>query len=146
MLNSVMGIYKTGIWGEQAKARSQRRKEYFRNYRKQHPQSKEYHQQHPQNKEYIRNYYQENKERIKERRKQHLPNKESVRRAVQKWQNKNPEKVEAKEKARSIEIPKGQICEFCNKELATLKHHPDYSKPLIVRFACRKCHKQFELR
>lgn len=34
--------YITGSWGEEAKARSQGRKEYFREYRRKHPQSKEY--------------------------------------------------------------------------------------------------------
>lgn len=62
--------YSTGAWGEQAKDRSEYRKQYFRNYKI---------------------------------------------------------KLVAELIARSIEIPKGQICELCHRELATLKHHPDYS-------------------
>lgn len=49
-----MGIYKTGVWGKQAKERSKRRIEYFIQYRKEHPQ------------EYIeRETYGEKKKRLK---------------------------------------------------------------------------------
>ena len=34
--------YETGEWGEQAKARSQKRKEYFKEYRRKHPQKYSY--------------------------------------------------------------------------------------------------------
>ena len=33
-------VFKTGIWGEQEKTRSKDRREYFKKYRKDHPQNK----------------------------------------------------------------------------------------------------------
>lgn len=35
---------------------------------------------------------------------------------------------------------KGQPCEICGK-LPTLKHHPNYSKPLLVVYLCHSCHR-----
>ncbi len=40
----------------------------------------------------------------------------------------------------SIVIPKGQICILCEKRPATIRHHPDYTKPLEVDFLCPSCH------
>lgn len=39
-----------------------------------------------------------------------------------------------------IKIPEGKLCEICNKNLATDRHHKDYDKPLDVILVCRKCH------
>lgn len=39
-----------------------------------------------------------------------------------------------------IKIPKGQLCEECSINIATVRHHPDYSKPLYIQFLCRSCH------
>ena len=41
-----------------------------------------------------------------------------------------------------IKIPKGQLCERCNKDLAVERHHEDYNKPLEVVFMCKLCHAQ----
>ena len=49
-------------------------------------------------------------------------------------------KIKARSLARKeIKIPKNKICEFCNN-LATDRHHPDYSRPLEVKFLCECCH------
>ena len=56
-----------------------------------------------------------------------------------KWNNKNPEKVSAETKARK-EIPLEEKCRFCSNR-AVHRHHPDYSKPLLVWSVCAKCHK-----
>jgi hypothetical protein len=57
------------------------------------------------------------------------------------WRQKYPEKYSAQRIAqKSIDIPEGQICERCNKELATERHHPDYSVPSWVELLCKKCH------
>ena len=34
-----------------------------------------------------------------------------------------------------------ELCDYCG-ELAQ-KHHPDYSKPLLVQWLCKKCHQAF---
>lgn len=49
-------------------------------------------------------------------------------------------RVKARVASRVIKIPKGQKCQFCNKEMAIEKHHEDYSKPLEVIFTCKPCH------
>jgi len=41
---------------------------------------------------------------------------------------------------RKIKIPKGQLCQICNKNLTTDRHHEDYNKPLEVEFLCQECH------
>jgi len=57
-----------------------------------------------------------------------------------KFRHSHPEIIKAYSIARSIKIPKGQICVICDKELAHYKHHDDYSKPLEVIFCCSGCH------
>ena len=57
-----------------------------------------------------------------------------------KFRKENPEKYKAQSLARKIKMPKEQICQECRVELAKQKHHEDYSKPLEVKFVCRKCH------
>lgn len=48
--------YSDGSWGEQAKLRSKRRREYFREYKREHPQN-------------LSSYYQQHHEEINERQK-----------------------------------------------------------------------------
>jgi len=101
--------FKTGNWGDQAKARSSRRKEYFRNYQKHRSAEKRE----------IRNLH------------------------YKQYYKQNSEKFKAQYLARCfIDIPQGQLCEECNKVLATQRHHPDYSKPLVVAFLCSSCHRK----
>jgi hypothetical protein len=33
-----------------------------------------------------------------------------------------------------------ELCEGCNKPVRLEKHHPDYSKPLLVVWLCKPCH------
>ena len=85
-------------------------------------------------------YKKKNKEKIKE---YNLKNKEKRNKQLKKYRQ-NP-KVKIKINARGlaqkyIKIPKGQLCEDCNKNLAEHKHHEDYNKPLEVKFLCVKCH------
>lgn len=73
------------------------------------------------------NYYQKNKEDLKKKRKE--------------YNQKNSSRIKAQTLASYyIKIPKNQICQNCNKNLAVDKHHPDYSKSLEVIFLCKKCH------
>jgi len=56
------------------------------------------------------------------------------------WRENNMEKWKAQVLARKIKIPKGTLCCICKKELAKIKHHEDYSKPLKIKFVCYRCH------
>jgi hypothetical protein len=56
------------------------------------------------------------------------------------WRKKNKEKVKCQVYARKIIMPKKILCQECNKRLAKIKHHEDYSKPLVVKFVCYSCH------
>jgi hypothetical protein len=53
---------------------------------------------------------------------------------------KHLDKIKARNEARQILIPKGQLCVKCKNKLATEKHHEDYNKPLKVDFVCNECH------
>jgi RNase P subunit RPR2 len=77
--------------------------------------------------------------------------KEARNRSSRLWAKENKEKrkanrlkhlnkVKARNQARQIKIPEGQICVKCHKILATEKHHEDYNKPLEVDFVCKECH------
>jgi len=59
-----------------------------------------------------------------------------------KWREKNREKVKAHYLSRRINIPKYKKCDRCESNLAVVKHHEDYSKPLEVEFVCYSCHNQ----
>jgi len=60
-----------------------------------------------------------------------------------KWKKNNPEKVTAgrlAQYAEKIGKLKKRECELCGFEY-TVKHHPDYTKPLKVIYLCHICHK-----
>jgi len=106
-------------------------------------------------------YYQNHKEWIKEMaRKWAKRNKERRNELAKKSYEKNKDKIleyektnerkkksDIRRKARyHIKIPKGQLCQICNEELAIEKHHENYSKPLEVMFVCRECHNKLRLK
>lgn len=92
-------------------------------------------------KKYKKDYYEKNKEEIyKKSIKWKTINKKKQNKYFIKYRQKNPKQVIARNKARLIKIPKGQLCVVCNKDLAVEKHHEDYDKPLEVMFVCKKCH------
>lgn len=43
---------------------------------------------------------------------------------------------------RAGDLVRPQACEFCGKVGSLDGHHPDYSKPLSVKWACRRCHQR----
>jgi tRNA U34 5-methylaminomethyl-2-thiouridine-forming methyltransferase MnmC len=91
-------------------------------------------------KEISKIYYQKNKDRIKEvKKKWNKNNKEKLLIYSMKDKQKHKKHYEARRIAKIIEIPNGQMCEFCNNKLAKERHHEDYSKPLEVKFLCSKC-------
>ena len=98
-------------------------------------------------KEITHNYSMKNKEilsiKASEWRKK---NPQKVIEQTRKWRKNNPKKRNAQARAQNnIKIPKGQLCEICNKKKAVHRHHSNYSKPLEVIFLCIKCHVNLHL-
>jgi ribosomal protein S27AE len=60
------------------------------------------------------------------------------------WRYRNPEKAKAHYMVQGA-IRKGTLikspCEKCSNEKVHA-HHDDYTKPLIIRWLCAKCHKE----
>jgi hypothetical protein len=89
-------------------------RKYNRRYRKEHSKEKK-----DYNKEYVKNHLEE----------------------IREYNNKHKDLNKIRNQANYyIKIPKNQLCEICNKRKVNDKHHPNYSKPLLVLFVCRKCH------
>ncbi len=63
---------------------------------------------------------------------------------VRRWQIKNREKVNAHAKVhRAVangNLKRSPVCKECGIKCKTEGHHEDYSKPLKVKWLCRKCH------
>ncbi|SHJ19687.1 hypothetical protein SAMN05444000_1069 [Shimia gijangensis] len=62
----------------------------------------------------------------------------------ERWRQRNPKKVWAHVATQSA-LRRGLIdrqpCAICSDEKAEA-HHPDYDRPLMVQWLCRKHHKQ----
>lgn len=60
-----------------------------------------------------------------------------------KWKQSNPKAVWAQSALRSA-VKRGLLiqlpCEECGS-LDAEAHHPDYDRPMMVKWYCRKCHK-----
>lgn len=60
------------------------------------------------------------------------------------WRAKYPDRTKAHNKvARQMkagEIVKPESCEGCGLKRAVEKHHPDYSRPVLVLWLCKPCH------
>lgn len=94
------------------------------------------------NVEYYRNY-----DRLRYDEGRHFPNSPANdnRDRAKRWYTKNPEKKRAHAiLARAIKagkIRKPRICEDCGRFRKRIEgHHEDYSKPLSVRWLCKRCH------
>ena len=90
--------------------------------------------------------YQEKKEEILEQQKDYLSTekgKEVNYRKARKWAENNPEKRRAHEMVKDA-IRRGDLikqnCEGCGENKVEA-HHDDYTKPLDVRWLCRRCHR-----
>jgi len=106
-------------------------------------------------KESDRKWYQSHIEEHKERcRLWKVENHEKLGTYNSRWNKANPEKCEeaarkwgashpAERKAERLarrKIPLSATCELCGAR-AQHRHHPDYSKPLLVMHVCANCHK-----
>lgn len=67
------------------------------------------------------------------------PEKENARREAH--LKRNPEKAEARRIARD-RIPLPATCQQCHARGKLHRHHPDYSRPMLVEFLCAACHRR----
>ena len=65
---------------------------------------------------------------------------ENKKARIREWREKNPEKIAAHHLA-AYHIPLPDTCESCGAGGLIHRHHPDYTKPLLVEFLCPRCHK-----
>lgn len=96
-----------------------------------------------QKSEYNRRYYEAHRAEIRARQAEwYKDNFRSMYPAIAAYRDRNPEKFQAEQIVRQFlhrnKVKKG-VCPVCSKK-ATDTHHPDYSKPYSVVFACRQCH------
>ena len=67
--------------------------------------------------------------------------------AIGNWEQSNPEKVDGRRECHKA-IKRGDLirqpCEKCGASKVDA-HHDDYTKPLKVRWLCRKCHRLHHL-
>lgn len=54
------------------------------------------------------------------------------------WRSRNLEKGRAHTAAQKIPLP--DACQQCGASSKLHRHHPDYTKPLLVEFLCPACH------
>lgn len=70
--------------------------------------------------------------------------RERVRQAVYNSIKKHPHKQRARlqvqEAVRQGKLVKPIVCEECQIDKTVEAHHPDYSKPLDIKWLCRQCH------
>lgn len=87
------------------------------------------------------------KPRVREydRNRTHLPHRVALRTRISKaWAAKHPDERKAQHAAnnavRDGKLQRQTRCEGCGLEKPVEKHHPDYSRPLLVLWLCKPCH------
>jgi len=121
--------------------------------------TKNYHKAHPEipkrakekwasnNKDHLRQLRKEwrhnNKDKVLANQKKY---REKIKLAVRLWRKRNPQKVKAHSKV-FIELRAGRLKKlpcFCG-EVKSEAHHPDYTKPLMVEWLCKKHHVEADI-
>lgn len=87
------------------------------------------------------------KPRVREydRERASLPHRKELRlRVAQRWREEHPDRARAHQMSsnavRDGKLTKPELCEGCGLDKRLEKHHPDYSKPLLVVWLCKPCH------
>jgi hypothetical protein len=92
----------------------------------------------------VRRWREANREKARERdRLRYAADAEKYRKLVRQWERLNPEKKRARHRVLTAKRNGSltpQVCEVCGAG-KTHGHHPDYSKPLEVRWLCAKHHR-----
>ena len=101
-----------------------------------------------------KNFREQNKENLKIKRRERTgakqkryctdPLQRKRNEDIYRSQRKYPEKAAARiflnSYIRMGKIMKPDICEMCLKKIKIEGHHEDYSKPLEVKWVCKRCH------
>jgi hypothetical protein len=77
-----------------------------------------------------------------DRQRAKLPHRvENAVRVTRNWRRKHKDRSSAQGKAERAHMKAPTACEGCKRENVMLsKHHPDYSRPLLVMWLCKPCH------
>lgn len=65
--------------------------------------------------------------------------KDYVKRSKALWRLNNPEKKKAESQAQWVH-KETQPCVWCGHNDRTVRHHPDYNRPLDIMWLCYPCH------
>jgi hypothetical protein len=92
-----------------------------------------------------RRYQEDPKVRARHRRYQKTEaGKKSLKKAKEKWLKCFPERRAAhvllNNALRYGKVTKSKVCEVCGASGRIEGHHEDYTKPLDVKWLCKKCH------
>lgn len=107
--------------------------------------SRKHYANNPEYRERLKEYQQSEKGRAKTR-KYHSSDigKAAQKRSKINYIKNHPEKIRAhwmlRAAVKSGKIIKPEQCSECEETKDIHGHHDDYSKPLVVRWLCRKCH------
>ena len=92
-------------------------------------------------KAYAKLYRETHAEEIRVYEREYSKNNRGIRREIEtRYKMKYPEKKLAHQLARNL--PMKSKCENCGHTQSLQKHHPDYSRPLLITTLCKKCHTQ----
>jgi hypothetical protein len=76
-----------------------------------------------------------------DRQRAKLPHRAELRsRVTREWRQAHRERSQAHGRAGRAGLEAPSLCEGCNLPEKLEKHHPDYSKPLLVVWFCKRCH------
>ena len=101
----------------------------------------------------VRKYQREHPDKAAEYdRRWYEDNKDVKAASARRRRARNPERHRMMERARGMveraveagKIIKSERCEECNRKAKLIGHHPDYSKPLEVKWVCFRCHPEEE--
>lgn len=76
-----------------------------------------------------------------DRRRASAPHRKKLAASIlRSWRAEHPERMAAHNTVARAELQPPDLCEGCGLPLRLEKHHPDYSKPLLIVWLCKPCH------
>jgi len=127
--------------------RQERRKRTVQKYREKHKEeiSRKAKNWRLNNRDWYFEYIKNNKEKIKQRKRKYVKSRIKEILAKQKEKRKNkPDQYMARTKITYLrqanKINPKNKCEICFQYKTTVAHHQDYSKPMDVKWVCKRCH------
>jgi hypothetical protein len=113
------------------------KKLYMEKYNREHyAQQRKWRKEHPEKRQAAR-------ERFKTRhpdyqKSQREKHRETINSTIARWKGQNKEKVHAENLV--LSKPFAENCEICDSTINLVRHHPDYSEPMIYVTLCASCH------